>query len=209
MIDPYDLTKPWDDRRLQEWFLFGICVAGKGARQTAQKLDRFLRGPFPREFEMSSMRLPFDIVQQMITFGMLAHELRKYKMGQYRRINKAFRGMVKIDPRTVTLEELEAIHGVGPKTARMLLLYTRPDLKLIPLDTHILHWLRDQGYEAPKSTPCAGPTYRKWELTFISEGEKRGMSPKEWDTYVWTTYANRRKSIGTSRSEQQEIKLSL
>ena len=29
MIDPYDLTKPWDQRRMQEWFLFGICVAGK------------------------------------------------------------------------------------------------------------------------------------------------------------------------------------
>lgn len=191
MVNPYDLTKPWDDRRLQEWFLFGICVAGKGARQTAEKLDRFLYGPVPPDVSSSIFMLPFDIIRNMIRLRMLDHELRRFKLGQYHRINKAFRGMIKIDPHTVTLEQLEAIHGVGPKTARMLLLYTRPGLEVIPLDTHILKWLKAHGYAAPKSTPSAGPKYRELELAFIAEGKKRGLTPKEFDQQVWTMYATK------------------
>ena len=120
---------------------------------------------------------------------MLGSELWKHKMGQYKRLNKAFRGMVKINPRTVTLEELEAIHGVGPKTARMLLLYTRPNLEVVPLDTHILKWLKAHGYDAPKSTPSAGKKYRDLERCFIEEAKRRGLTARQFDMEVWSTYA--------------------
>jgi thermostable 8-oxoguanine DNA glycosylase len=181
MIDPYDLTKPWDQRRLQEWFLFGVCVAGKPAGQTADKVEAFL--------ESAPGRLPFDKVKKLIKSGRLLRHLKKHRTGQYGRINKAMRGMVQVDPATVKLEELESIHGVGPKTARMLLLYTRPDQEMIPLDTHILKWLRANGYDAPKTTPSPGKKYRELELAFIAEGKKRGLTPKEWDTQVWQQYA--------------------
>jgi hypothetical protein len=184
-IDPYDLTKPWDESRVQAWFLFGVCVAGKGARQTAAKVIAFLNHSVP----VHSGDTPFSVVERMIAERSLMRNLKKHKMGQYDRIAKAFRGMVKIDPQTCTLEELEAIHGVGPKTARMLLLYTRKDLEVIPLDTHILKWLRAHGYNAPKSTPSPGKKYRDLELAFIAEGKKRGLSPKDWDTQVWKMYA--------------------
>jgi thermostable 8-oxoguanine DNA glycosylase len=195
MIDPYDLTKPWDARRLQEWFLFGICVAGKNANQTAAKVEAFLNDmPSPRisgqrQPQRFSDPLPFNRVRFLISEGKLLRQLRKHKMGQYTRINKAFRGMINIDPATVTLEELEQIHGVGAKTARMLLLYTRKDMGVIPLDTHILKWLRANGYNAPKSTPPLGKKYRELELAFIAEGKKRGLTAKEWDTIVWQQYA--------------------
>ena len=122
MIDPYDLTKPWDKVRLQEWFLFGVCVAGKSARQTAAKVEAMLEDMrvqydnigFPLMFTHSA---PFASIETAIKRGKLGYYLRKFKLGQYKRINKAFRGMVKIDPATVTLEELEQIHGVGAKTA--------------------------------------------------------------------------------------------
>ena len=194
MIDPYDLTVPWDDRRLQEWFLFGVCVAGKSARQTADKVEALLDDMreqadpnLPGAFTVS--RTPFASVETAIAYGRLGHYLRKHRIGQYSRVNKAFRGMVKIDPATVTLEELESIHGVGAKTARMLLLYTRPDQEMIPLDTHILKWLRANGYDAPKGTPPPGRKYRELERAFIAEGRKRGLTPKEWDTRVWQQYA--------------------
>jgi hypothetical protein len=201
MIDPYDLTKGWDERRVQEWFLFGVCVAGKSARQTADKVEALLTDMiafarnnrrslinFAPRVEMANLT-PFGAVNYAILFGKLGYFLRKHKMGQYTRINKAFRGMVKTDPQTVTLEELEQIHGVGAKTARMLLLYTRPDQEMIPLDTHILKWLRAHGYDAPKGTPPPGKKYRELESAFIAEGRKRGLSPKEWDTIVWQQYA--------------------
>jgi len=185
MIDSFDLTKPWTQKTREEWFLFGICVAGKGARQTQMKLGAFLDDLA----YLYCKRSPFELVKVAVNNGSLLDMLKKHKMGQYARIEKAFEGMIRVDTKTITLEELEAIYGVGPKTARMLLLYTRPDLDIIPLDTHILKWLRAHGYNAPKSTPAAGPKYRELELAFIKEGRKRKYTPKEWDTLVWKYYA--------------------
>jgi hypothetical protein len=62
-----------------------------------------------------------------------------------KRIGKAFREVISVDPKTATIEELEGVHSVGAKTARMYALYTRPDQQVIPLDTHILKWLRANG----------------------------------------------------------------
>lgn len=184
-IDPYKLDGPWDERRVQAWFIFGVCVAGKSADQTAKKVTEFLSlGGYPE-------LLPFNKIKYLDKRGNLDRALEKVRMGQYTRIAKALRGMVRIKPKTVTLEALESIHGVGPKTARMLLLYTRPGFVGIPLDTHILKWLRANGYDAPKSTPSAGPTYRRLEQAFIAEGTKRGLTPKEWDTQIWKMYAGR------------------
>jgi endonuclease III-like uncharacterized protein len=198
VIDPYDLTKPWDAVRLQEWFLFGVCVAGKSAKQTAAKVEAMLKDMRFQKTELfgrGSMLVqcenltPFACVDCAVRRGKLGYYLRKHKLGQYGRINKAFRGMIKISPETVTLNELEQIHGVGAKTARMLLLYTRPDQEMIPLDTHVLKWLHAHGYDAPKSTPPPGKKYRELELAFIREGKKRGLTAKEWDTKVWQQYA--------------------
>jgi endonuclease III len=196
MIDPYDLTKPWDKVRLQEWFLFGVCVAGKNARQTAAKVEALLedmRVQYDAHLIGAPLMFthfaPFESIETAIKRGKLGYYLRKHKLGQYGRINKAIRGMIKINPATVTLEELEQIHGVGAKTARMLLLYTRPDQEMIPLDTHVLRWLREHGYNAPKSTPPPGKKYRELELAFIAEGKKRGLTAKEFDTQVWQQYA--------------------
>jgi hypothetical protein len=185
MVDPYDLTKPWDKVRLQEWFIFGVCVPGKNAGQTAKKVELLLDDMrvqyddhmigYPLMFTHFA---PFESIETAIKRGKLGWYLRKHRLGQYKRINKALRGMIKVDPATVTLEELEAIHGVGAKTARMLLLYTRPDQEMIPLDTHI-----------PKTTPPPGRKYRELEAAFIAEGKKRGLSAKEWDTKVWQQYA--------------------
>lgn len=196
MIDPYDLTKPWDKVRLQEWFVFGVCVPGKSADQTAKKVEALLEDMRVQRDAKSigypltlTHTAPFASIETAIRRGKLGYYLRKHRLGQYTRINKALRGMVKVDPMTVTLEELESIHGVGAKTARMLLLYTRKDMEVIPLDTHILKWLRAHGYDAPKSTPPPGRKYRELELAFIREGKKRGLAPKEWDTKVWQQYA--------------------
>lgn len=173
---------------MQEWFLFGICVAGKNARQTAGKVERLLT-TIRQRMGGKTRQTPFDLVKFAIDKKFLLKVLQENKLGQYARIEKAFEGMVLIDPATVSLEALEQIHGVGAKTARMLLLYTRPDQEMIPLDTHVLHWMRDNGYTAPKSTPPPGKKYRELELAFIAEGKKRGLTAKEWDTIVWKSYS--------------------
>jgi thermostable 8-oxoguanine DNA glycosylase len=188
MIDPYDLNQPWTKARLEEWILFGICVANKPARATAEKLDRFLDAGVACRWEGECAESPFARVRFFIRYKQLGWRLRRFRMGQYKRINRAFREVVKLDLDTVSVESLEQVHGIGPKTARMIMLYYKPELQVVPLDTHVLKWLKAQGYNAPKSTPT-GKRYRELEQAFLAEANKMGLSAKELDTRVWQLYA--------------------
>jgi thermostable 8-oxoguanine DNA glycosylase len=113
-------------------------------------------------------------------------------MGKYKLYNKAFRAAVNIDLDSISVESLEKVPGIGPKTARMTAMYGFPDTagEVAVLDTHILKWLRLKGYDAPKSTPQAGKRYLQLEQAFIAEAKKRSMSSAELDTSVWKSYAS-------------------
>jgi len=175
---------PMEER---EWFvLFAICVAGKSAKQTQGKVNDYLR-IYSRKFT------PFQVVQRDVNAGVLGVALRTHRMGQYKRIERAFTEVSKLDVRTdLTVEKLEAIPGIGPKTARFIVLYTNPDADCVPLDTHILKYLKSRGYEGvPKSTPPAGKKYRQLEARFQMEAADHGKSVRQLDTEVWSSYANR------------------
>lgn len=190
MVDPFNLPKLMSRPQLEWWILFGICVAGKSAKQTEAKLNEFLNNlGVASRWDGDCIDSPFCRVRFFIRYKQLGWRLRHFKMGQYKRINKAFRKAVNLDLDHLTIESLESVPGLGPKTARMIILYYEPNVECIPLDTHILKWLRANGYTAPKSTPPAGKKYRELELAFIAEGKKRGLNPREWDTQVWKTYA--------------------
>ena len=189
MVDPFNLPKLMSRPQLEWWILFGICVAGKSAKQTEAKLNAFLDAGIGSRWDGDCINSPFCRVKFFITYKKLGWRLRQFKMGQYTRINKAFRAAVNLDLDNLTIESLESVPGLGPKTARMVILYYEPNAECIPLDTHILKWLRANGYDAPKSTPQAGKKYRELELAFLAEGKKRGLTPAEWDTQVWKSYA--------------------
>ncbi len=182
-IDPTNIPeRPMSRSQLEWWVLFGICVANKPAKVTERKMRAFM--------EMGSMTLPpFDAVQVMIEEGKLGRNLRKARFGQYTRINRAFRHAVRLDVGNLSVEVLEAVPGIGPKTARMIMLYSRPGVEAVPLDTHVLKFLRSLGHKASASTPAAGPTYRRLESAFIAEARRRHVSVRELDTQVWTSYA--------------------
>lgn len=188
-------TVPIKDR---EWFvLFSICVAGKSAKQTQEKLNEYLRGCIFYEKSYT----PFDVVRGDIAEGDVhfLDTLKKYKFGQYSRIEKAFREVVKLDVKTdLTVEKLEAIPGIGPKTARFIVLYTDPNAEVVPLDTHILKFLATfdayesvLGFKVPKSTPPAGARYRALEQMFQTIAKGRGKTVRQLDTEVWQSYARR------------------
>jgi len=168
----------------REWFvLFAICVAGKSAKQTQTKLNQYL-GNVPLS--------PFEIAQVDIKCEWLGSSLRDCKIGQYSRIEKAFREVIKLDvTKDLTVEKLEAIPGIGPKTARFIVLYTDPDAQCVPLDTHILKYLAKHypGAKVPKSTPAAGRKYRELELLFQESAKAQGKSVRQLDTEVWQSYA--------------------
>lgn len=188
-VDSFNIPKQMNRGQLEWWILFGICVAGKGAKQTQEKLNAFLDAGVGSRWEGECIDSPFARVRFFITYKKLGWRLRFFRMGQYKRINKAFRQAVKLDLDNLTLESLESVHGLGMKTSRMTILYYEPNAEVVPLDTHVLKWLKAQGYDAPKATPGSRKKYLELEQAFIAEARKRNVSVRDLDTQVWKSYA--------------------
>jgi thermostable 8-oxoguanine DNA glycosylase len=164
-------------------------VAGKKANQTAKKLHLFLSKMPTFGFEGT----PFEFIQYLEKCNLLLSVLMSCKIGQYNRIQKAFEGILQFKGKlnSVKVFELESVKGIGPKTARFFILHSRPNTNLAVLDTHILHWLRDHGVNAPTSTPSA-KKYLKLEKRFLWYASVYGITPAELDLQIWTTYSKQK-----------------
>lgn len=183
-VDPYSIPPEMTREQLEAWILFGIMVAGKSADPTWVKLNALL-ADLPG-------RTPFAKINRAITSGTLLQKLKKTKTGKYTLTNKGFRQAVKLDLDHVTVDKLEEVHGIGMKTARMIMLYYIPGLDLVPLDTHILKFLRTLGYnDAPKATPGNRKLYLKLETAFVAEAKRQGKTTRQLDTEIWRFYANK------------------
>lgn len=182
LIDPTDVIDfERSESDLELFWLFSAVVAGKTATTQARLLERFLSG-----LEGGT---PFDRIQLADRRGILLDRLIESRLGQYNRLHRMFVESLRLNLRTCTVEDLEAIHGCGPKTARMFLMFTRPDQEYAALDTHLLKHLRAKGINAPKTTP-SGRKYRELETQFLKLVEASGMTVAEYDLKVWKEYAN-------------------
>ncbi|MFA5048262.1 MAG: hypothetical protein WC516_04540 [Patescibacteria group bacterium] len=137
-----------------------------------------------------------ELLELNIT-DMVLYKLRETKTGNYNKINKCLRELVcsNINLRTCSVEDLEKIYGIGPKTARFFILWTRPNAKCAALDVHVLRWLGKQGYKVPKSTPN-GKQYKELEQAFLDEADKLNMTPSELDKKIWVGSSNYGKKYG-------------
>lgn len=162
-----------------QWrLMYSIVVAGKSADFARGAMDRFLAaaGNVP----------PFRYLELLVQLKRLGSEIRKARMGNYTKLEKAFAQLAdeKPDLLTATPEELERIHGVGPKTSRFAIVWMRPSERHAALDTHALKWLRFIGVDAPKSTPDP-KHYAELEKVFIAEADRRGLPPRRLDALIW------------------------
>jgi thermostable 8-oxoguanine DNA glycosylase len=184
-IDPVKITDfNRTDRQLEAFWLFCICVAGKNADQTAVKVAALIKD-VPQDV---------SILRWLATDADLFLRLAAVRMGQYLRIQRAISESAELNLRTATVEELEAVHGIGPKTARFFLLHSRPGVEVAVLDTHILRWIREKTYfPAPASTPAKGNKYSYWESIALSliRSIYPGLSVAEADLLIWTTMSGR------------------
>lgn len=187
MVDPASITNfHRNEVELQEYFLFCIIVAGKTAYIQAQKLEQFLKPSWLKGMT------PFEYIEWLDSQGNLDIMVREAKLGQYKRITEIFRRATKLDLKNVTVEQLEKIPGIGPKTSRFFVLHSRKNQKCAVLDTHILAWLREElGVDAPKATPQSRSSYKKLENIFLQECEARGLTPEEFDLNIWTERSKR------------------
>ena len=197
MVDPWNITDyNRSPAELEELLLFCVSVAGKSAGMAAAALDEFLAGqpgksPFDKIRRLiKGGKLP-QAIRRLIKGGKLPQAIRASRLGKHTRLTRAFAEIVQagLDLTACTPEQLEAIHGIGPKTSRFFIVHTRAGEQLAVLDTHILRYMRSLGYEnIPASTPT-GKRYLQIEQDFIALARREGRDIAEFDLWIWRQYA--------------------
>jgi len=201
-VDPYNITNYNRTKSELECFLlFCIVVAGKTAYIQARKLDEFLTSINTR-LMMPEHINPFQSLKSADQHGILFEEIKKAKLGQYKKIYSGFKFITEKEYNLsrMTPQILEEIPGVGMKTSRFFLLHS--DIfykdKIAILDTHILKFIKENiDDRAPKSTPVIPLTYRFWEDMFLNWCKENGKNVADFDLEVWKSYARTAKNDST------------
>jgi len=222
MIIPNKITdynrNEWD---LQEFFIFAVAVQGKNSEQTAHKVgelskhivEQFSINPFYKTNPCETGVLHYLLGEQ--DEGNAGVELLKeFKFGKYHQWEKFIDHMkhlkwILLDPSHMTIGEwlmrsdyvdIETIPSVGKKTSRFFKLHSDLEARCIPLDTHILKFVREKhchdANSIPKSTPTSATKYYEIEnlaLTYmgnyISQSRTCDTIAKA-DLEIWRSYAN-------------------
>lgn len=189
-IDPKNVTNyQRDEADLQAFWTFCILTAGKNADVQSKKVGALL--------SKNRHRRPFDYFRELGPYG-LREELKAVKTGQYERIAQALLESVDLDITKVTVEELESIYGVGPKTARFFILHSRPNVHLAVLDTHILKFLRARGvYRVPRNTPSDKNQYARLERAWLYHYPLTypHCTPAQADLLAWKEMSGRNEIL--------------
>jgi thermostable 8-oxoguanine DNA glycosylase len=188
MIDPINLTKyNRSVPELEEVALFCVLVAGKGALPTARALDRLLKNL--DTLPTVKQKTPFQLVRDY-PYNNLGSVLQASGIGGWRRKTVAILDLATtdLDLRTCTVEDLENIYCIGPKTARFFLLHTRPNQRIAALDTHLMKHLRSLGHDVPNNTPSSKRVYARLEQVVLDLIDQSGMTPADWDLMIWNQY---------------------
>jgi thermostable 8-oxoguanine DNA glycosylase len=180
----FDRTK----EELECFLLFCIVAAGKKASVQVRLLDSFLsKGKVGAS--------PFDKIRTMDSEGALFEKLMESRLGQYNRLAHCFRALISsgVDLFNCTVDDLESIHGIGPKTSRFFLTCTRPNVRFGVIDTHLLKFMRDYLGESniPTSTPGSKKEYNRLEKIYLDYADEIGVDSAELDLAIWKIYANK------------------
>lgn len=190
LVDPDNITDyNLSDDGLELVLLFWIAAAGKNAKTSARALNALLEEGSQK---FGSSR-PFEII---IGYGdTLAESMKKQGMGCYNNKSRSMSFLANsgINLRTCNATELETVPGIGPKTARCFLIHSREGVRHAGLDTHVLKYMRDLGFDVPKSTPT-GKKYIELENLFLELADKSGLEVADFDLQIWRRYSGSRRS---------------
>ena len=222
MINPSEITdykrNEWD---IQEFFVFAVAVQGKNSEQTARKVQAlvdhitgmFGENPFYQEYPYETGILHY-LLGEKDTPNAGVELLEEFKFGKYHQWEQLidqFKHMkwLYLDRRNITIGDwlrvsdyvdIETIPSVGRKTSRFFKLHSDPEARCIPLDTHILKFVRDKHcHDAdfiPKSTPTSATKYYAIEKlaldymgNYISQSRTCNTIAQA-DLEIWSSYAS-------------------
>jgi thermostable 8-oxoguanine DNA glycosylase len=187
-IDPDNCTDfNLDKCGLELHILFWIFAAGKNGHTASRCLNNILQ-EYNKKIDLES---PFDIVRNIED---LPQELKRFGVGCFNNKSKSIKDLISknFDLSKCTIEDLESVWGLGPKSVRCFLIHTRKDQNLAGLDRHVLRYLGELGYKVPKSTPNK-KQYIEIEKIFIELAKNSGKTRSEFDLEIWTKY--RKKTV--------------
>jgi len=192
MIDPTDITDfDLSVGELEERILFWVLAAGKNGKQAAASLERLCRMICPDRSEWE--RSPFAVIGWRVRRGppKLSEWLQSAGIGCFNLKAEYIIDLIHsgINLQTCTVDDLQSIKGIGPKSARCFLIHSRPNQRLAGLDRHLLHFMRDRGYVVPKQTPQSNKKYKEIEALALEVADNLGLTPAEFDLGVWRKYS--------------------
>lgn len=185
MIDPFNITKYNRTKaELEEVLLFWVLAAGKKASRATKALQNFLGENVINPFDFIKTLSIEEIKDKMIRCGIGCYNSKSITFHQLANSN--------LDLQICSAEDLEKIKGIGMKTSRCFIIHSRENANYAGLDTHILKYMKQLGYEVPKSTPT-GKRYLKIEKQFLDLVKSSGKTLAEYDLYIWSTFASKKK----------------
>lgn len=187
MIDPRRITNyKATDFQLEEMIVFCCCVAGKNAMVTSRLLDNFFKAIGVSPFSL----MPFEGISKY-TSSNLSNTLREIGIGCYNLKANCLLELSKskLNLRTCGLDDLVKIKGIGFKTANFFLLHTRKGHRSSCLDTHVLSYLKDMGYDVPKGSPQSKKKYLEIQDIFLSICDEKKVNPSDFDLQIWREYS--------------------
>ena len=201
-IDPLNFTNFYaDDHQIQSMFLFAVAVAGKPSRITAEKINGLLDDILElQQNEPTEIRRmgPLEFLMYLYPNGFI-DMIKERKLGKYNTWLKLWRWFNDLVMPTIpdllntaSIETLEQIPGVKYKTSRFFVLHSRSNANCVPLDTHILRFLKDRGVPCvPNVTPGSQRIYLGLEKIAVEALKSLGYSTlAKADLETWKSYSN-------------------
>lgn len=199
LVDPHDITNyALTLPRLQERLLFWIAAANNDANTASRGLYRFL-------MKIDGYDEPFAAIRRY-DVETLMQLLKESGIGKYTRKARAFLEAAHFekDLRRCSVDELEALYGVGMKTARCFVMHSRKEAQVAALDTHIKKGLRKLGHDVPMGT-LGRNAYLEWEKVLQKYTEQLGMSAAAHDMAWWKAYKTRKEPTAKQLLEKEYL----
>jgi endonuclease III len=188
LVDPDNITNfEMSAPEMELNILFWVCAAGKKAKTAASNLCKLLN----HGSVLFDKQNPFEIILSFADD--LPLSLKNHGIGCYNNKSKTMLSLAKsgIDLSSCSVIDLEKIPGIGAKTSRCYVLHSRRGARYAGLDTHCLKYLRERGYDVPKSTPT-GKKYRELEEIFLKLVDESGKSVAQFDLEIWRMYSSKK-----------------